>query len=157
MAAEQLWVLVPGVPGLVVGLLVFAVLWLIAYYAVGQGPFEMEPRGPGSFEPHLRNYVEIAKLIISLAVGSIVLLAGTGLFRGAGLLPWVFASPLVLLALSVVFSVVFMSLLVHGYESFLHEHPHTRFRYSLHVALGFSALLCFSVGYLWLAFRLVQR
>src|SRR5712691_10883904 len=97
---ERPWFLLPGVPGILSGLLMFLVCWAIAYLRTPKGAFNFEPRGPGSFDQRLKDYGSVIQVIISLATGSIVLLAGTSFFRGGGRLPWFYGSPLVLLAMS---------------------------------------------------------
>jgi len=151
-----------GTSGLIAAATVFIVAWTISYKTTPRGSFEMEPRGPGSFEPHFSNYVSTTKLIISLAAGSIILmvsylevLAKQGADR-VSFTRMAVASPLVLLACSIVFGVLFMGMLARSYEGFIHGQPYTRLSYSLNVALGFSTLISFSLGYLWLAFGLVQ-
>ncbi|MBI3663397.1 MAG: hypothetical protein HY234_10155 [Acidobacteria bacterium] len=147
----------PGVPGLLVGLAIFLFLWLRASLSVKGETFLFEPRGPGSFEPLLQRYTLLAQFIIGLATGSIVLLAGSSVFKSGGRLPWQYASPLVLLSLSVIYGVCFMGLLLYNYESFLHNQIYTRVAYTRNTALGFSSLFCFAIGYLWLAFRLADH
>ena len=71
-------------------------------------------------------------------------------------LPWFYGSSLILLALSVPGAVMFLVLLVRAYESYQHDkNSYTATAYSLNGALGFSGLICFAFGCLWLAFRLV--
>jgi len=59
--------------------------------------------------------------------------------------------------MSVVLSLLFISVFSYSYEETLHDanfYKHNVFR--LVTALGFSGLLCFAVGYVWLAFALVS-
>ncbi len=152
----------PGMKGLLTAGGIFGLIWVVSAITAPRNSVEMEPRGAGSFESHFRNYFEVAKLILSLAVGSIVLLIGylefltkEGSPRVAAIQA-VLAPPLVLLACSVVFGAVFLGSLAERYESFTHGQPYTRFRYSLNVALGFSCLVSFSLGYVWLALGLMR-
>jgi len=86
-----------------------------------------------------------------LAAGSIVLLVGSLNFNqssGRSLKP--FASPLFLVAMSIIYGVLFMILLAVNYEHHLH-HPndpgsYTRFKYTRNQSLGFGALLCFCIS-----------
>jgi len=150
--------LISGTGGLIVGTLVFASAWIVAYVRTPYDSITFEPRGPGSFEPRLANYTRAAETLIGLASASVVLLAGSSVLRSGGRLPWFYASPLVLLGICVVYCVGFIGLLIFYYESFLHfPNSYTRFRYSLIQALGFAALICFSLAYLWLAFTLSNR
>jgi hypothetical protein len=114
-----------------------------------EGPFTFEPKGqPGSFEPRLANYVRAVEYLLGLATGTIVLLVGSAALHPNGKLPWVFASPLIVLAFCVVYGILFMALMIYNYEEFLHHNNYTRARYVRSQALGFSALTCFCFGYL---------
>jgi len=68
-------------------------------------------------------------------------------------LPWFFASPLFLLAFSIIYGILFMVFVIFDYEAYRH-HPdsqsYTRLKYTKNQALGFSGLFCFCVGYAWL-------
>lgn len=116
--------------------------------------FDFEPPGEkGAFEKLLSHYLDIAKVVIGLASGSIVLLIGSAAFRSAGRLPASFASPLSLLALSILYAVFFMAFEILNFEDFRHRtRLYSRFKYSRNIALGFGSLLCFCVGYMWLIF-----
>ena len=115
----------------------------------------MDPQGNvGAFEPFLARYIRVAEFIIGLATGSIVLLVGSSALHGqGGHLPWFYASPLLLLALCVGYGIAFMVLLSYSYENYRQGNPYTRGAYILNETLGFSALACFIVGYIWLIFR----
>jgi hypothetical protein len=65
-----------------------------------------------------------------------------------------FASPLFLVAMSIIYGVLFMILLALNYEYHLH-HPndprsYTLFQYTRNQSLGFGALVCFCISYIWL-------
>ena len=142
----------PGTSGFGCGL---AILGLVRYVAgkrtSAEEGFTFEPESEkGSFEPRLANYVRAVEYLLGLATGSIVLLVGSSAIHASGMLPWIFASPLVLLGFCVVYGVLFMVLLIYRYEEFLHHHNYTRARYIWNQSLGFSALTCFCLGYLWL-------
>jgi hypothetical protein len=138
-----------------VGLAIFFVIGACAYFTRELGPFNLDPKAkPGAFEPFLVKYMRVSEFIIGLATGSIVLLIGSSALHGqGGRLPWFYASPLLLLAICVVYGIIFMVWLIYHYEEHQHGVPHTRFAYSLSLTLGFSALACFSVGYIWLILR----
>lgn len=109
----------------------------------------------GSFAPLLTIYLDIAKVVSGLASGSIALLVGAATFHstGAGHLLTSFASPLFLLALSILWGVLFMAFIVLNYEGYRHGvRPYTHFKYSRNQACGFGSLLCFAIGYVWLIF-----
>ena len=100
-----------------------------------------------------RFYLDLAKFILGLAAGSIVLLVGSSAFHSNGRLPEAFASPLFLLGLSIVYGILFMLFLVFNYEHLPSRgwfSSYTRFRYARNQALGFGSLSCFCVGYAWL-------
>jgi hypothetical protein len=65
-----------------------------------------------------------------------------------------FASPLFLVAMSIIYGVFFMILLALNYEYHLHHpndpHSYTRFQYTRNQSLGFGALVCFCISYMWL-------
>jgi zinc transporter ZupT len=95
---------------------------------------------------------DITKFVLGLAAGSIVLLVGSLNFNqanGRSLKP--FASPLFLVAMSIIYGVLFMILIALNYEYHLH-HPnsYTRFQYTRNQSLGFGALVCFCISYMWL-------
>ena len=120
--------------------------------------FNFEPPGEkGGFEKLLANYLDIAKVVIGLASGSIVLLVGSASFRSIGRLSASFASPLSLLALCILYAVLFMVFEILNYEDFRHgTRPYSRFKYSRNLALGFGGLLCFFIGYMWLIYVVTE-
>lgn len=154
-----------GFHGIEVGIGLFLAAWLLAWLVLwpSQGEnwykklisnhnFNFEPPGEkGAFEKLLANYLDIAKVVIGLASGSIVLLVGSASFRSTGRLPLSFASPLFLLTLCILYAVFFMVFEMLNYEDYRHNsRRYTRFKYSRNIALGFGGLLCFCVGYIWL-------
>jgi hypothetical protein len=145
----------PGISGLVVSLVIFIVIGACVYVTREPGPFNLDPKGKdGAFEPFLAKYIRVSEFIIGLATGSIVLLIGSSALHGeGGHLPWFYASPLLLLACCVVYGIAFMVWLVYHYEEHQHGTQHTRLAYTLSLTLGFSALACFCVGYIWLILR----
>jgi hypothetical protein len=148
----------PGLSGAITGVGIFLAIGALAYFTRGPGPFNLDPQNrPGAFEPFLAKYVRASEYVIGLATGSIVLLVGSSALHGqSGHLPWFYASPLLLLAFCVIYGVAFMVWAIYSYEEHQHGNPHTRFVYSLSLSLGFSALACFFVGYVWLIFRVTE-
>ena len=68
------------------------------------------------------------------------------------------AWPLVWLAFSVLYMVLQLVSVSTCYESYLHSKERDTYGrgwYSLSLALGFSGLVCFSGGYLWLAYSVI--
>jgi|SRR5580704_97169 hypothetical protein len=147
-----------GTSGLLVGIALFLVIGAYNYFSLGPGPFNLDPMAKaGAFEPFLAKYIRLSEFVIGLATGSIVLLVGSSALHGqSGHLPWFYASPLLLLALCVVYGIAFISWLIYDYEEYQHGNPHTRPRYALSLTLGFSSLACFLVGYVWLVFSVTS-
>jgi hypothetical protein len=105
----------------------------------------------------LQKYLRLAEFTIGLATGSIVLLIGSSVLHGKdGRLPPFYAAPLFVLATSVLTGISFMVSLVLGYEDVQHGNPHTARTYALIETLGFSSLLLFVVGYIWLIFAVTS-
>ena len=71
-----------------------------------------------------------------------MLLVGSSALHPKGTLPWVFASPLIVLGFCVVYGVLFMVFLIFNYEEFLHHHNYTRVRVGGRIAGGLSS--CFA-------------
>jgi hypothetical protein len=149
--------LFPGLPGVATAVGLFALIWLIVYFKSRGEPVTFDPLGKhGEFGKRLLPmYLDITKFVLGLAAGSIVLLIGSQSFNqsnGRSLKP--FASPLFLVAMSIIYGVLFMVLLAMNYEYHLH-HPndprsYTRFKYTRNQSLGVCALLCFCISYIWL-------
>jgi hypothetical protein len=114
--------------------------------------YKLGPSGdPRDYEPIMNKFIRLAEYTTGIATGSIVLIVGSSALHGlAGRLPWFYASPLILIAMSVVYGISFMTAQVLTYEHVLHCFPHTAFQYTLNEMLGYSSLSCFVVGYIWL-------
>ena len=146
-----------GLPGIITALGLFAALWFIIFLRTEGTSFTFDPGGTeGEFgRSLLPMYLDITKFVLGLAAGSIVLLVGSLNFNqsnGRSLKP--FASPLFLVAMSIIYGVLFMIFLALNYEYHLH-HPddsrsYTRFQYTRNQSLGFGALVCFCISYMWL-------
>ena len=143
--------LITGWLGIAVGAGVFALTWVILEILTPKiAGFTFEPF-EGFFDKILPIYLDIAKFIIGLGGGGIVLIIGSSALGSSNGLPQGYASPLFLLAISVLFGIVFMPLLVLNYEAFKHQtSTYNRWRYIRNRALGFSSLACFCIGYGWL-------
>lgn len=150
----------------IVCLLLFALLWLCFWRAHrGTRSFYFDPqdfahyeRGGGrelpvaattaTFATHLKSYVGVMQLLITVAAASIAF-GSTERLR-----PGVFAAKIIL-AFSILYGVLFSGLLQYFYDEYSQNvRAYTRFRYSLIEALGFSTLVCFVAGYLAWAFNL---
>ena len=148
--------LFPGFPGMATAVGLLALIWLVIYLKSKGTPVVFDPGGKhGEFGKRmLPMYLDITKFVLGLAAGSIVLLVGSLNFSqssGRSLRP--FASPLFLVAMSIIYGVLFMIFLVLNYENHRNNpdsNSYTRFKYTRNQAFGFSALACFCVGYTWL-------
>lgn len=147
----------PGALGIAIGVGIFSILFLIAWRA-SQGSAFIFERDDGQFERLLAAYLDIAKFIVGLAAGGIVLVvSSTAIASSMKKLPASYASPLFLLAMSVFYGVLFMPLLAVDYEAFKQRtRSYSKFRYVRNQALGFSTLACFCVGYGWLIWAAVN-
>jgi len=141
-------------------LLVFLVLYAIVFKTRQPGAYALDPkdagsgvdRGRGTFEPHNKNYLELAKLTIGLGSASIGAVA-VFFFRNdtsaqaQGLQHHV-AWPLICFVASVVYGVAFIGMMVWRYEQYCHHsESYTRAWHSLILSLGFSMLIFLASGY----------
>lgn len=118
--------MIPGTSGLILGPCISLTLGTVLYLSRRGRNFNLDPKNvPGTFEPFLTKYLRVAEFVIGLATGSIVLLVGSAALHSQGRVPWFYASPLVLLAWSVIFGTFFMVWMIYEYED--HSHGgHTR-------------------------------
>ena len=142
----------PGVSGIIVGVLVPVGLWLVCYYTKEHEFYNFDAKAiPGAFEPFLVKYLKLTETIVGLATGSIVLLISSSAFHGqSGHLPWFYASPLFILTFCVLYGIMFSVWLIFHYEDYQHNGRHSKAAYALCETLGFAAILCFVIGYVWL-------
>jgi hypothetical protein len=155
-------VAVAGAPALIF-LLIFSVVFLRKHPDVyAMDPERAKPPGIGNFLPHLKNYMATARLIIGLAAGSIAALAAYMESVGRACpcrieavkahVVW----PLSFFAWTIIYGVVFTGLLARSYEEYCHDaDSYKRPSHVLNVALGFSMLVCFGIGYAWFAWALL--
>jgi hypothetical protein len=139
-------------------LLVLAVLYGLVFKTTPSGIYALDPKdagaggskGRGTFEPHNHNYLELSKLVISVASASIGAIA-LFFFRADALAQGLqrhIAWPLSFFVASVVYGVTFIGLLVWRYEKYCHRpDSYTRPWYVLSTSLGFSMLICLASGY----------
>src|SRR5271170_4625085 len=148
--------LFPGFPGVATAVGLFALIWLIIYLKSRGQPVVFDPAGKhGEFgKALLPMYLDITKTVLGLAAGSIVLLVGSLSFSqsAGGRSLTAFASPLFLVAMTIIYGVLFMILLALSYEHHLH-HPnepgaYTMLSYTRNQSLGFSGLVCFCISYI---------
>lgn len=131
---------------------------MVSYFTKEFESYDLDPKAKaGAFEPFLVKYIRVSEFIIGLATGSIVLLVGSSALHGqGGRLPWFYRSPLLLLAWSVIFGVGFMVWMIFHYENYQHDNPHTKLAYTISETLGFTSLVCFGLGYIWLIFQVTR-
>jgi hypothetical protein len=159
-----MWHPFPGFSAVILGPLSFGVIFALSHreHKGDRDPkdvkFDLDPLGKsGAYEPFLAKYLRVSEFIIGLATGSIVLLVGSSALHGQNShLPWVYATPLLLLSFCVLYGAIFMVWQIYDYEMYQHGTPHTREGYALSEALGFSSLLCFGSGYIWLIVAVTQ-
>jgi hypothetical protein len=122
--------LFPGFTGLVTATLVLIAAGIASYSGKKYTSYNIDPKGvAGTFEPILARYIRIAEFIVGLDTGSIVLIVGSSALHGqSGHLPWVYASPLLLLAFSVIYGGAFMTCLILNDENARHDNEHTATR-----------------------------
>ena len=123
-----------------------------------KGPYALDPqdagakgqKGRGTFEPHNKNYLEVAKLVLSVASASIGAIA-LFFFRADAIAQGLqrhIAWPLSFFVFCVVYGVGFIGLLVWRYEKYCHRpESYTRPWYVASTSLGFSMLICLASGY----------
>jgi uncharacterized membrane protein len=144
-----------GTGGAATSLGILGLVWLtVAVSTAKYNAFEFDAQGErGAFEKLLPVYLRVAEVVIGLDAGSIVLLVGSSALHVSGRLPWIFMSPLFLLAFSIFYGILFMVFLITDYEEYRH-HPgtgsYTRFKFTRNRPLGYSGLFCFCTGYAWL-------
>jgi hypothetical protein len=150
--------LFPGFSGSVCVIAVGLAAWLNRKRSKQFENYNLGPGGdPKAYEPILARYIRFAEFMIGLATGSIVLIVGSSALHGqGGHLPWFYASPLLLLGGSVFYGLLFMASQLVTMEDVLHGNPHTAFSYALNETLGYSSLLCFLSGYIWLIFAVTS-
>jgi hypothetical protein len=105
----------------------------------------------GNFEPLLSHYIDVTKLLITLAAASITF----GSNPNKDIL--IFVAKLVL-AFSIVCGVLFCALVLYLYDEYTQNvEVLTRFRYCTLEALGFTTLISFFLGYIAWALNLGAR
>jgi hypothetical protein len=150
----SVWHPFPGFSGSLTSIGILAGMWFFRRATKKFPAYNLGPGGdPHAYEPIINRYIRLSEFMIGAASGSIVLIVGSSALHGqGGKLAWFYASPLILIAASVVYGIGFMACQILTYEEVLHGNPHTANNYALNETLGFSALLCFVIGYIWLIF-----
>jgi hypothetical protein len=140
----------------------------------------MDPgENPGAFEPHIRRYQELARLVLTLATASAAFLMNLIVNPPEKHVPSDTAAKLLnaapqailLLCATAFFLLLFMTLLNFFYENYSHfhylpvRHPdkkrgigeYRRWKYALVLSLGYCGLLAFFAAYAWLARSLFRN
>lgn len=147
--------LFPGFSGFITSIVIGAGCWeLNRRLKEDVDSYDLGPGSAAAYKPIMHRYLRLAEFMIGAASGSIVLIVGSSALHGQGVkLNWFYASPLILIAFSVVYGVGFMACQILTWEEALHNgNKQTPNRFALDQALGFSSLLCFIFGYIWLVF-----
>jgi hypothetical protein len=119
-----------GVLGVIAGVFLLLLCYIVSRRKIREGTWAF-----GSFEAGMTSYLRVVEIIIGLATASIVLLGNSSAIRVNGRLPGRYGSPLVLLAMSVIYLVLFIGMLVYTYEQAKHKREsftHRKYRL-LHV------------------------
>ena len=161
---NALWILVPL--GSVVFLLALCSLKKGHYYFFD--PKHSNPRvtDAGNFEPHAKRYQELAKFVITLSAAAIAFLIGimtsdksaASVFTPA--LTSVAPIAVGFFAVSIAFLIAFMLLQAVWYEQYCHSSDHStykRWKYALNLTFGWTGLLSFVIGFVWLARNIFHR
>jgi hypothetical protein len=153
-----MWHPFPGFSGSATSIGILCAMWLFRRSTKKHPAYNLGTGGdPHAYEPIMNRYIRLAEYMIGAASGSIVLIVGSSALHGqGGKLAWFYASPLLLIAASVVYGIGFMACQILTYEEVLHGNPHTAANYALNETLGFSSLICFVVGYIWLVFAVTN-
>jgi hypothetical protein len=148
----------PGFSGAACTISIGAIVWVNRRRSKQSEHYNLGPGGdPKAYEPILGRYIRFAEFLIGLATGSIVLIVGSSALHGqGGHLPWFYASPLLLIGGSVIYGLLFMASQLVTMEEGLHGNPHTASSYARNETLGYSSLLCFLSGYIWLVFAVTN-
>lgn len=155
---------IPVLSGIVAGLLIPAGFFVFEYRIervaqyVTLTPFKRS-RNPDTgevikgreeidFDPRHGHYMKIGEVLVTLSSASLVFIPS---LHFSSSLPWLSFS-LILLGLTVVYALGFMSALTYFYEMFLFDPiSFTAFRSSLIFTFGFGAFACFALAYVSLA------
>jgi hypothetical protein len=122
------------------------------HYEQGGGRELPMSASTNTFGPHLKNYIDAVKLLVTVSAASIAF--------GRDITPPLVPKNGILiakifLAFSILYGVLFSVLLQFFYEQYAQDvRYYTRWRYSLIQALGFSTLVWFVGGYFVWAFNL---
>jgi hypothetical protein len=159
---------------------VFTTIFLAFWFPARKISHLMDPGDkPGAFEPHIKRYQELARLVLTLATASAAFLINLIVNPPEKHLPSDTAAKLLneapqailFLCATAFFLLLFMTLLNFFYENYSHFHylPEThpdkkrrigeyrRWKYALVLSLGYSGFLAFFAAYACLARSLFRN
>jgi hypothetical protein len=161
---HALWVLSPL--GIVVYLVCFFSLHKGSHYFFDpKHNVDARLKDAGDYEPHSKRYQDLAKLAITLsgaAIGFLIsILASDKPIASAFAQKVQFVAPIVsgFFGSCIALLVLFMVLQSVWYEQYCHSPDHSaykRWKYALSTSLGWTGLLAFVLGFLWLARNLFR-
>jgi small-conductance mechanosensitive channel len=117
----------------------------------------------GIFGPHSKRYNGLAKLVIALSAGAIAFLVNTlasNTSQRTGIIDAVRSTaPIVVgfFGFSIALLILFMAFQASWYEEYCHCEDHNsynRWKYATCITLGWTGLVSFGVGFVWLAVNL---
>jgi hypothetical protein len=147
-------------------------IWIAAWKVLGTGTYNFDPLGEkGAFEPHLKRYQDLAKLIITFSTASVAFVFGFLVNHPTEARPQnayaaalAGASSLAICSLcaSIFLLLFFMLGQTYLYESYCHRPADRRdiykgWLYALQISVGWTGFLSFLFAYGYLAFRLINR
>ncbi len=121
---------------------------------------------PGGFETHIQRYQDLAKLLLTLAAGTVAFLvnflAGIPIDGKRSVyslrLEHACPSSIILLGLSGACAILFLLSENYAYETYCHDEKRDTYTpawYGFNLALGFSGFIFFLLAYAWLAYRIL--
>jgi hypothetical protein len=149
----------------------FLVLFFLTWWKLGSGSYELDPLGEDkAFEPHLKRYQDLAKLIITLATASAAFLFSFLVNHGSSSIPenpfarlLVTEAPfaIICLCLSVFLLLSFILLENYIYESYCHTPKAKRdvykgWVYAIVVSVGWTGFLFFVFAFGYIAFKVLR-
>ena len=155
----------------IVSAAVFVPVFLVITFTGPKGHL-MDPGDKvGSFEPHIKRYLDLARLVLTLAAASIAFLFNLIVTRTTPISrEYLLSVPpraVLYLCATILFLLLFMTLLTLFYEKYSHFHylprnhsesqcgQYKRWKYALVNACGYTGLALFFVAYLRLALSLL--
>jgi hypothetical protein len=151
--------LFPGFSGSIISVAIIGGMWIFRRTTKKFSTYNLGPGGnPLAYEPIMSRYIRLAELMVGVGTISVIFLVASSAIRdvSSGRIAWIFASPMIIIAASVLYGICFIASQILTFEEVLHGNPHTANSYALNETLGFSGLLCFIVGYIWLIFAAIN-